>query len=104
MADIADEAKAAAAHAAADLVRNGMLVGLGTGSTATLFVQELGRRVREGRLRIRGVATSRSTARLAAAFGIPVLDENDCPALDLAVDGADEIDPQGRLIKGRGGK
>ncbi|HVJ80584.1 MAG TPA: ribose-5-phosphate isomerase RpiA [Planctomycetia bacterium] len=98
------DAKTRAAHAAADRVTSGMTLGLGTGSTAALFVAELGRRVQAGTLRdLVGVATSRATAALAKSFGIALVDEDDCPALDLAIDGADEIDPSGDAVKGRGG-
>ena len=78
-----------------------MAVGLGTGSTATLFVEELGKRVAAG-LKIRGVATSRATAELAASVGI-VLMELPSEGIDIAVDGADEVTPDLSLIKGGGG-
>jgi ribose 5-phosphate isomerase A len=78
-----------------------MIVGLGTGSTARYFIDGLGRRVREG-LRVQGVVTSNESLRLAAAAGIPIVDRID-GGLDLAVDGADEIDPAMNCIKGRGG-
>jgi ribose 5-phosphate isomerase A len=94
-------AKRAAGEAAAALVPDGCTVGLGTGSTAVLFVEALGRRVREG-LRLSAVATSESTRRLAMSLDIPVIDP---PAngIDLAVDGADEVDVALRLVKGAGG-
>jgi ribose 5-phosphate isomerase A len=97
----AEVLKQAAAERAVELVRDGMLVGLGSGTTANLFVAELGRRVADG-LRVTGLASSERTAQLAAASGVPVVQEVDRP-LDLAVDGADEIDPQRNLLKGRGG-
>jgi ribose 5-phosphate isomerase A len=97
----AEVLKQAAADRAVELVRDGMLVGLGSGTTASLFVAELGRRVAAG-LRVTGLASSERTAQLAAASGVPVVQEVDRP-LDLAVDGADEIDPQRNLLKGRGG-
>jgi ribose 5-phosphate isomerase A len=93
--------KRAAAERALDLVRPGMVVGLGTGSTARYFIDALGRRVREG-LRVRAVVTSDESRRLADAAGIPIADRID-GGLDLAVDGADEIDPAVNCIKGRGG-
>jgi ribose 5-phosphate isomerase A len=96
-----DEEKQRAAERALALVEDGMRLGLGTGSTAARFVRLLGERVRGG-LQVRGVATSEATARLARELGIPI-DELDERELDLAVDGADEIDPQLRLIKGAGG-
>ena len=93
--------KAAAAARALELVRPGMVVGLGTGSTAAHFVQGLGELVRGG-LRVTGVPTSRETERLAKAAGIPLADALEGP-IDLAVDGADEIGPDLDLIKGGGG-
>jgi ribose 5-phosphate isomerase A len=101
MLDI-DGQKQLAARWAADQVADGMVVGLGSGSTATLAVQRLGERVRQG-LRITGVATSAATELLARALGIPVMPLDDCARLDLAIDGADEVDPQLNLIKGLGG-
>jgi ribose 5-phosphate isomerase A len=96
-----DTLKAAAARAAVDLVEDGMLLGLGTGSTAALFIDLLGERVRAG-LRVTAIATSRRSQEQAAAHGIPLLDSLE-KSPDLAVDGADEIDPQLNLLKGRGG-
>src|SRR5438132_9514277 len=93
--------KRAAAERAVELVRPGMIVGLGTGSTARYFIDGLGRIVREG-LGVQGVVTSDESRRLAAAAGIPIVDRIDA-GLDLAVDGADEIDPTLNCIKGRGG-
>lgn len=93
--------KAAAAAAALELVEDGMRLGLGTGSTAAIFVDLLIERVRGG-LRVSGLPTSNATAAQAAAGGIPLLERLD-GLLDLAVDGADEIDPDLNLVKGRGG-
>ena len=90
------------AIAAADLVAPGMLVGLGTGSTADAVTRELGRRVAEG-LTFTGVATSDHTEALARDFGIPLLTLDETDRLDLGIDGADEIDPTLDAIKGRGG-
>ncbi len=89
-------------RAAAALVQNGDVVGLGTGSTAYFTVIALGERVKAG-LKIIGIPTSVKTADLARSVGIPLttLDEN--PALDITIDGADELDAQLRLIKGGGG-
>ncbi len=89
-------------RAAAALVQNGDVVGLGTGSTAYFTVIALGERVKAG-LKIVGIPTSVKTADLARSVGIPLttLDEN--PALDITIDGADELDAQLRLIKGGGG-
>lgn len=93
--------KAQAAARAVELVRDGMLVGLGSGSTAELFVQGVGRLVQEG-MTISGVATSKATERLAASLKIPLVKSLDRP-LDLAVDGADEVEPGLSVIKGGGG-
>ena len=95
--------KQLAAAAAAGWVRDGMLLGLGTGSTAAPFIELLGRRVREGGLRIQATATSRASAELARRVGIPMLEPRRGLRFDLTVDGADELDPQLRLIKGGGG-
>ena len=97
-----DERKRQAALAALDLVGDGMRLGLGTGSTAALFVEALGERVRDG-LSVIGVPTSRQTRDLAIRCGIPLTDLDATPKLDLTVDGADEIDSGLRLIKGGGG-
>lgn len=94
--------KAAVAQAAAALVVPGMRLGLGTGSTAALFVAALGERVKDG-LKLRCVATSQATHAQAAALGIPLTTLDEMPELDLTIDGADEIDPGLRLIKGGGG-
>jgi ribose 5-phosphate isomerase A len=90
------------AVAAADLVKPGMLVGLGTGSTASTVIEELGRRVAEG-LTFTGVATSSRTENQARQFGICLTRLDDVNRLDLGIDGADEIDPALNAIKGRGG-
>ncbi|MCA9520696.1 MAG: ribose-5-phosphate isomerase RpiA [Myxococcales bacterium] len=94
--------KRAAAEAALAYVEPGMRLGLGTGSTATLFIDALGARVRDG-LTISGVATSRASHEQALRVGIPLLDLDSVTELDLTVDGADEIDPAMNLIKGGGG-
>jgi ribose 5-phosphate isomerase A len=96
-----DSLKAMAAERALELVRPGMIIGLGSGSTASHFIAGLGRLVAGG-LAITGVPTSRAAADQARAAGIP-LSESIERSLDLAVDGADEIDPKRDLIKGRGG-
>ena len=96
-----DEYKQVAAHKALELVQDGMLIGLGSGSTARHFTDGLGRLVAEG-LKVRGVPTSRATAELAAERGIPIVTEL-VGQIDLTVDGADEVDPSLNLIKGRGG-
>lgn len=96
-----DELKQAAAERALELVQDGMLLGLGSGTTSRYFVEAVGRMVAEG-LKVRGVPTSRATAELAASLGIPIVTEL-VGQIDLAVDGADEVDPALNLIKGRGG-
>ena len=89
---------------AAALVRSGMAVGLGSGSTALLAVEEIGRRLAAGDLRgVVGVPTSRATGEAAQAHGIPVADLDRHPVLDLAIDGADEVTRDGELLKGAGG-
>jgi len=87
---------------AADQVRSGYVVGLGSGRAAERFVRALGARVTAG-LDAQGIPTSRATAELARSLGIPLVALDDAPRIDLAVDGADEVDPDGRLIKGYGG-
>jgi len=96
-----DAARRAAGEAAVPLVVDGMRVGLGTGSTARWFILGLAERVRGG-LTVRAVATSLASAELAREHGI-VVEELGADGLDLAVDGADSVDPELRLIKGRGG-
>ena len=94
--------KELAGRAAAELVVSGNIVGLGTGSTAYFAVVALGERVKSG-LRIIGIPTSVATAELARAVGIPLSTLDEHPEIDITIDGADEIDPQLRLIKGGGG-
>ncbi len=98
-----DRAKYAAAVCGADMVENGMRVGLGTGSTAAWMVRRLGHRVREEGLRMTGVPTSARTAELARQVGIEVVSLDDARWLDMTIDGADEFDPDLALIKGGGG-
>jgi ribose 5-phosphate isomerase A len=95
--------KKAAALAAADLVPDNAVVGLGSGSTLVYFIEELGARVRQGQLHIVGVPTSYQARFLAKKCGIPLHDPMDIESVDVAVDGADEVDPVGNLIKGAGG-
>lgn len=98
-----DIAKQAAAKEAALLVHDGMIVGLGTGSTAEYFIRALAKRVQEQRLRIQTVASSLRSAELAKELGLSVLDIDQAPRIDLTIDGADEVDPQRQMIKGAGG-
>lgn len=97
-----DAAKKAAAEAACAYVRDGTIVGLGTGSTADWAVKHLGARVKQG-LRIRGVPTSLRTEKLAREVGIPLVDLNEVESIDVTIDGADEVDRNLDLIKGLGG-
>jgi ribose 5-phosphate isomerase A len=97
-----DEEKRQVGLAAADYVQSGMAVGLGSGSTVYFFLEELGRRVAAG-LRVVGIPTSERTAALARDFGIPLTTFDQRQELDVAVDGADEVDPQLNLVKGHGG-
>ena len=97
-----DLEKEAAARASLRFVKDGQVVGLGTGSTATHFIKLLGNEVEKG-LRIRGIPTSDRSRELALSLGIPLITLDDCQEIDVTVDGADEVDPQLRLIKGGGG-
>ena len=103
MADLQTQMKQAVALAATDQVKNGMVLGLGSGSTAALMIQEVGARLRDGRLSdIVGVTTSFQGEVLAAELGIPLQSLNAIDRIDLAIDGADEVDPGFELIKGGG--
>jgi len=97
-----DEAKRMVARRAVEYVKDGMLLGLGSGTTSTMFIQELGERVKQG-LRVRGIATSDASQRLAESLSIPITTFDESPVLDLAIDGADEVGPGLALIKGGGG-
>lgn len=97
-----DSLKRTAAEAALGYVRDGMVVGLGTGSTAKHMVTALGEKVRAG-MKVQGVATSLETAELARRLGIPLIETDDAWAIDVTIDGADQVDPQFNLIKGGGG-
>src|SRR5262252_947000 len=93
-----------AAQRALELVRSGMTLGLGSGSTATLWIKLLGEQVRDQGLKIRAIASSEDSEHLGRSYGIPFLTFEECRSLDLTVDGADEIAPGLALIKGGGGK
>jgi ribose 5-phosphate isomerase A len=97
-----DREKEAAARASLRFVRDGNIVGLGTGSTAAYVVRFLGEQVRAG-LKIRGIPTSARTKDLAASLGIPLTTLGEFQQIDVDIDGADEFDPQLHLIKGGGG-
>jgi ribose 5-phosphate isomerase A len=98
-----DAAKRAAGKAAAALVRDGMALGLGTGSTTAYALKAIGRRIQNDGLDVQGVPTSFAAERLARRHNIPLTTLDEDPHLDLALDGADEVDDTLRLIKGRGG-
>lgn len=99
-----EELKRIAASTAVDSIQSGMVVGLGTGSTAAPMIDELGRRLRSGELHdIIGIPTSERSAQQARSLNIPLATLAEQPRIDLTIDGADEIDPQLDLIKGLGG-
>jgi ribose 5-phosphate isomerase A len=97
-----DQEKEAAARASLRFVRDGAIVGLGSGSTAAYAVRLLGERVRAG-LKIRGIPTSSQTRELATSLGIPLTTFDEVQEIDVTIDGADEVDPQLCLTKGGGG-
>jgi ribose 5-phosphate isomerase A len=99
-----ENAKFMVAKEAANLIKDGMIVGLGSGSTANLFIRELGRRVVEEELSIFGIPTSFESRMLAIQYGIPLVSLDEYGEIDIAVDGADEVDKESLcLIKGGGG-
>ncbi|MGH7891233.1 MAG: ribose-5-phosphate isomerase RpiA, partial [Thermodesulfobacteriota bacterium] len=99
-----DRLKKEAGISAVDLVRPGMVLGLGTGSTAKYALEEISRRLKDGRLSdIAGIPSSLETERTARELGIPVITFDDKQEIDLTIDGADEVDPGLNLIKGGGG-
>jgi ribose 5-phosphate isomerase A len=100
--DVFEQAKKNAAVFAANLVENGMTIGLGSGTTVFWLIRELAERVKQG-LQLTVVPTSRETAHLAKTAGITLADLNEVEQLPVTIDGADEIDPKGQLIKGGGG-
>lgn len=100
--DAAESAKILAAQNSLEFVQDGMVVGLGSGSTATHFIKLLGGKVKRG-LKIRGIPSSKASEDLAKSLSIPVIDFRQCAEIDVAIDGADEIGPHLALIKGGGG-
>ncbi|KAM0043493.1 putative ribose-5-phosphate isomerase [Helianthus debilis subsp. tardiflorus] len=99
-----DDLKKLAADKAVEYVKSGMVLGLGTGSTAAFVVAKIGELYASGELKdIVGIPTSKRTQEQAASLGIPLSVLDDHPKLDLAIDGADEVDPDLNLVKGRGG-
>jgi ribose 5-phosphate isomerase A len=97
-----DDEKEAAARASLQFVKDGQVVGLGSGSTATHFIKLLGEKVQSG-FRVRGIPTSVRSRELAESLSIPLTTLDECQEIAVTVDGADEVDPQLRLIKGGGG-
>ena len=97
-----DQEKEAAARASLRFIKDGQVVGLGTGSTAAHFIRLLGEQVKNG-FRIRGIPSSDRSGEQATSMGIPLTTLDECQQIDVTVDGADEVDPQLRLIKGGGG-
>ena len=102
MSDAAANAKQDAGFRAADMVKDGMIVGLGTGSTVFFAMERLGQRIATEGLKIMGVPTSHQTAMRAEEYGIPLTTLSLHPVLDIAIDGADQVSPEKVLIKGRG--
>lgn len=100
---MSEDLKRIAGEAALAHVRDGMTVGLGTGSTVAYAIRGLGALIKERGWRVLGVATSEMTSALARSAGIPLIPLEDVEGLDLAIDGADEVDPKLNLIKGGGG-
>ncbi len=96
-------AKQMAGYEAATYVKDGMIVGIGTGSTAHFLIEKLGQRVNEEGLNIKCVSTSIESTEYAESLGIPLLDTNDALELDICIDGVDEVDPEFNGIKGGGG-
>ncbi|MDO5846354.1 MAG: ribose-5-phosphate isomerase RpiA [Methanocorpusculum sp.] len=98
----ATAAKKDAGYRAADMVKDGMIIGLGTGSTVFFAMERLGERIANEGLNISGVPTSNQTAMRAEEYGIPLTTLSLHPVLDLAIDGADQVSPEKFLVKGRG--
>ncbi len=99
-----DRLKKEAGISSVDLVRPGMVLGLGTGSTTRFALVEIAARLKDGRLKdIVGIPSSRETEKTARELGIPVISFDEKQEIDLTIDGADEVDPQLNLIKGGGG-
>lgn len=97
-----EEFKRQASIAALDAVRDGMIIGLGSGTTATFFIRELGARVKQG-LRVHGIPTSEDSRKVAIEAGVPLTTFREHPVIDVTVDGADEVSDKLDLLKGRGG-
>jgi len=102
MSDLQAAAKRAVGEHVASMISTGMTLGVGTGSTAAMAIEALGARIRNEGIQVKGVATSFAAERLARQHGIVLTTLDESPDLDLAFDGADEVDPAFILIKGRG--
>jgi ribose 5-phosphate isomerase A len=100
---MSEELKKLVGTKAADMVKTGMVVGLGTGSTAKYAIMRLGERIRKEKLKIIGISTSKASSDLAKKEGIPLSTLEEHQVIDLTIDGADEVDPNLDLIKGLGG-
>lgn len=100
--ETADRAKELAAQRSLEFVQDGMVVGMGSGTTATHFIKLLGERVKQG-LRVRGISSSKASEDLARSLGIPVIDFHKATEIDVTIDGADEVTHKLDLIKGGGG-
>ncbi|MDY6958601.1 MAG: ribose-5-phosphate isomerase RpiA [Halobacteriota archaeon] len=98
-----DDLKKIAAEGAAGLVEDGMIIGLGTGSTAAYVIKAIGERIKEEKIEIMAVPTSLDSEILASECNITLTTLSENPVLDLAIDGADQVDPKLNLIKGKGG-
>ena len=98
-----DQIKARLGEKAASFIVSGMKVGLGSGSTSHCFIKSLAKRCNEENIQITGAASSQVSAELAKSLGLQIIDVDKIGFLDITVDGADEVDPQNRLIKGAGG-
>lgn len=103
MIDAKNLSKKTAAEKAAEYVKDGMVLGLGTGSTVKYFIEKLAVRIKEEQIEVVGVPTSTATERLARELGIPLTAPGQYEKIDLDVDGADEVDTRFNLIKGGGG-
>jgi len=98
-----EEMKRLAAEKALDYIEDGMIIGIGTGSTVEYFIPKLGEKIKKEKLSIIGIPTSHRTKNLAREYEIPLSTLKDHPEIDVTIDGADEVDPELNLIKGGGG-
>ena len=95
--------KVAAAMEAVELIEDGMVIGIGSGTTVEIFLRELGRRIKEEEIDVLGVPSSYQSKLLAVEAGIALVDLIECPELDICIDGADEVDRRLNAVKGGGG-